>query len=307
MREDAEDVVRVGLSAKLESSVTRLQRDIFDSMTVAELKIMGYTCLRFFLPVRAVHAEKVAARSCSIPTVFLDAAFSTCNCPLGHDHVKGCIKASAKDVTSEICMKMRDELNTMLGKSPIMSSAFKFSWHMGQLKDSVARYGQYLEKQATRMTATRESTEQAARVKAAGRIPAGTRHDLSPGDISAVARINAAMEKTAELTPVRVDGQLFTDDETEHNNTLAAVELKMMGVDVAMRFADDKSTAKVGEPGDAVAANSRNKHVLTTDAINGRIQCCCVYVARFKVNPTVMLLLQLADIRDDEDDMDVDE
>lgn len=46
-----------------------------------------------------------------------------------------------------------------------------------------------------------------------------------------------------------------------------AIELKKMGVRVVVVFADDKSTAKVGEVGDPVAATERNKRVLTTSLI----------------------------------------
>ena len=76
-----------------------------------------------------------------------------------------------------------------------------------------------------------------------------------------------------------------------------ACELKKMGVIVCMIFADDKCSCKVGEVGDAVAATERNRPVINGDNTGG--DASQHDFAQFKINPTVMLLLKVADIPDD--------
>lgn len=85
----------------------------------------------------------------------------------------------------------------------------------------------------------------------------------------------------------------------KHLRSLAC-ELKSMGVSVAMLFADDKCSAKVGEPGDALAATERNKSVL---AVSAKAAVASMHdFAKFKINPTAMLLLMLEDIPDTADE-----
>lgn len=70
-----------------------------------------------------------------------------------------------------------------------------------------------------------------------------------------------------------------------------ACELKRLQVQVAMIFADDKCSAKVGEPGDPLAATERGKKVINADA---RKTVASMHdFAKFKVNPIVMLLLSM--------------
>ena len=71
-------------------------------------------------------------------------------------------------------------------------------------------------------------------------------------------------------------------------------ELKAMGVCVAFIFADDKCSAKIGEPGDPIAAIERNKRVVGSAEL-GAIASRHNF-AKFKVNPSVILLLAGDDI-----------
>ena len=83
----------------------------------------------------APHADKMAARSCKIPSVFLDAAFSTCSCS-GDVHIKTCLKVAGKALSQEVCAQFLGKLNTILGKPDVSSAGFKFSFHISQLEGS---------------------------------------------------------------------------------------------------------------------------------------------------------------------------
>ena len=75
-----------------------------------------------------------------------------------------------------------------------------------------------------------------------------------------------------------------------------ACELKALGIRIAFIFADDKCSAKVGELGDAVAAVERNKRVIGNNEL--RAIASRHDFAKFKVNPSVILLLAGSDIPD---------
>ena len=75
-----------------------------------------------------------------------------------------------------------------------------------------------------------------------------------------------------------------------------ACELKHCGVTVAFIFADDKCSAKVGEPGDPIGAVERNKRVVGNNEL--RAIASRHDFAKFKVNPSVLLLLAGSDIPD---------
>ena len=77
-------------------------------------------------------------------------------------------------------------------------------------------------------------------------------------------------------------------------SSICACELKALGIHVVFIFADDKCSAKIGEPGDPVAAVERNKRVIGSDEL-GAIASRHDF-AKFKVNPSVMLLLAGNDI-----------
>ena len=72
-----------------------------------------------------------------------------------------------------------------------------------------------------------------------------------------------------------------------------AIELKQLGVSVVLIFADDKCSAKVGEPGDAVAAVERDNRVIT-NAAQAAVASMHDF-AKHKINPTMILLCDIPD------------
>lgn len=171
----------------------------------------------------APHAKAMSDRSAAIPKVFMEASGKQCVCS-GHEHVKTCIKFKSNGrLTQEMCSKCVDQLNSILGKPDVFVKRFRFSFHIQELRDSIATYKKYLQKKASDVGTAQHNTERQNRIRGAYVVPPQGKafSDLSNGDQLAVSRITARLELEDDFVFVRVDSLLFTDDEDSHNQTLA--------------------------------------------------------------------------------------